>query len=151
MIDIDVLKKLYDNPQNYFIGQIDWYVRLFTLPYEARIILFGKEKFEEITVKELQQLSDSYLEQNIPLDWEYSPFQVWFKMKRLKDVYVLKDIPNNIWERIIEVRKTPKSLRDIKKDYEDFLLENAKVEDRKKEFEELVDRNIDVAKRSADK
>lgn len=127
MIDIDVLKKLYDNPQSYFIGQINWYVWLFTLPYEARIILYGREKFEEITVKELQQLSDLYLEQNIPLDWEYSPFQVWFKMKYLKDVYVLKDIPHNIWERIIEVRKTPKSLRDIKKDYEDFLLNNIKL------------------------
>lgn len=127
MIDIDVLKKLYDNPQSYFIGQINWYVRLFTLPYEARIILYGREKFEEITVKELQQLSDLYLEQNIPLDWEYSPFQVWFKMKHLKDVYVLKDIPHNIWERIIEIRKTPKSLRVIKQNYEDFLLNNIKT------------------------
>lgn len=129
MIDIDVLKKLYDNPQNYFIGQINWHVRLFTLPYEARIILFEREKFEEMTVKELQQLSDLYLEQNIPLDWEYSPFQIWFKMEYLKDVYVLKDVPHNIWERILEVRKTPKSLRVIEKNYEDFLLNNIKVDE----------------------
>lgn len=33
----------------------------------------------------------------------------------------------------------------------EFLIDNIKVEDRKKEFEELVDRNIDVAKRLADK
>lgn len=127
MINIDVLKRLYDNPQNYFIWQINWHIRLFTLPYEARVILFERENFEEITVKELQQLSDLYLEQNIPLDWEYTPFQIWFKMEYLKDVYVLKDVPRNIWEWIIEVRKTPKSLRVIEKSYEEFLSSNIKV------------------------
>ncbi len=126
MIDINVFKKLYDNPQNYFIGLINWHVRLFTLPYEARTILFAREKFEEFTVKELQQLSDLYLEQNISLNWEYTPFQIWFKMEYLKDVYVLKDVPHNILERIIGVRKTPKSLRVIKRNYDAFLDEKIK-------------------------
>lgn len=49
-----------------------------------------------------------------------------------------------------EYRIIESSLKD-ESELEKFLLENIKVEDRKKEFEELVDRNIDVAKRLADK
>jgi hypothetical protein len=92
MINDNILYTLFKNGEGYYIGEHNnnvWFLCVDNFP--ERFYTEKLETFENLTILEINKFLNQEISKNIPLNNEYPPFQIGFKLKDFENIFSLTD------------------------------------------------------------